>query len=62
MLFISLQITYTNNIVNIMKKEEFYKAAYEFLQSNKKNKGVRPDLTPGTKKVDIQFFKKKKIS
>ena len=45
-----------------MKKEEFYKAAYEFLQSNKKNKGVRPDLTPGTKKVDIQFFKKKKIS
>ena len=62
MLFISLQITYTNNNVNIMKKEEFYKAAYEFLQSNKKNKGVRPDLTPGTKKVDIQFFKKKKIS
>jgi len=45
-----------------MKKEEYYKAAYEFLQSNKKNKGVRPDLTPGTKKVDIQFFKKNKIS
>ena len=35
-----------------MKKEEYYKAAYEFLQSNKKNKGVRSDLTPGTKKVE----------
>ena len=28
-----------------MKKEEFYKADYEYLQSNKKNKGARPDLT-----------------
>lgn len=45
-----------------MKKEEYYKAAYDWLQLNKTNKGVRPDLTPGTKKVDIQFFKKKKIS
>ena len=45
-----------------MKKEEYYKAAYDWLQLNKKNKGVRPGLTPGTKKVDIQFFKKKKIS
>lgn len=62
MLFISLQITSTNNNINIMKKEEYYKAAYEFLQSNKTNKGIRPDSTPGTKKVDIQFFKKKKIS
>jgi hypothetical protein len=48
--------------LNIMKKEEYYKTAYKWLQLNKTNKGVRPDLTPGTKKVDIQFFKKKKIS
>jgi hypothetical protein len=45
-----------------MKKEEYYKAAYDWLQLNKKNKGVRPGLTPGTKKVDIQFFKKKNIN
>ena len=38
-----------------MKKKEYNKAAYDWLQLNKTNKGVRPDLTSGTKKVDIQF-------
>ena len=45
-----------------MKEKEYLKAASDWIQLNKTNKGVRPDLTSGTKKVDIQFFKKKKIS
>ena len=44
-----------------MENEEYLKATYDWLQLNKTNKGARPDLTSGTKKVDIQFFKKKKI-
>jgi|TARA_B110000879_G_scaffold8838_1_gene11352 hypothetical protein len=45
-----------------MTDEEYYKAAHKWLQSNKTNKGKKSNLSPGTKKVDIQFFKNKKLS
>jgi len=45
-----------------MTNEEYLKQLAKHAQRNSDGPKSKPDLKPGTKKVDIQFFKKKKIS
>ena len=45
-----------------MTNEEYLKQIAKHAQRNSDGPKSKPDLSPGTKKVDIQFFKKKKIS
>ena len=45
-----------------MTNEEYLKELAKHVQRNSEGKGLGNYLNPGTKKVDIQFFKRKKIS
>ena len=45
-----------------MTNEEYLKQIAKHVQRNSEGKGLGNYLNPGTKKVDIQFFKRKKIS
>ena len=44
-----------------MTNEEYLKQIAKHAQRNSDGPKSKPDLSPGTKKVDIQFFKKKKV-
>ena len=45
-----------------MTNEEYLKELAKHVQRNSEGNGLGNYLNPGTKKVDIQFFKRKKIS
>ena len=45
-----------------MTNEEYLKQIAKHVQRNSEGKGLGNYLNPGTKKVNIQFFKRKKIS